>query len=59
MYESFATQTLSELVLACVDASLGSLRFAPVRTGKHNTSYWVDSDRGRFVLRIATHATHR
>jgi aminoglycoside phosphotransferase (APT) family kinase protein len=51
--ESFDTDTLAELMLAHIDASPASLRFAPVRTGKHNTSYWVDSDRGRFVLRIA------
>jgi aminoglycoside phosphotransferase (APT) family kinase protein len=46
-------ETLTELTLAHVDADPQSLRFTPVRTGKHNASYWVDSDRGRFVLRIA------
>jgi fructosamine-3-kinase len=51
--ESFDTETLTRLVLAHIDAEPAALRFAPVRTGKHNTSYWVDSDRGRFVLRIA------
>jgi fructosamine-3-kinase len=49
----FAAETLAELVLAHLDAALQSLRFTPVTTGKHNTSFWVDSDRGRFVLRIA------
>jgi fructosamine-3-kinase len=51
--ESFDTETLTRLVLAHVDADPASFRFTPVRTGKHNTSYWVDSDQGRFVLRIA------
>jgi len=30
-----------------------SLCFRPVRTGKHNNSYWVESNAGCFVLRIA------
>jgi fructosamine-3-kinase len=51
--EPFKAETLAELTLAHVDADPASLRFAPVHTGKHNTSYWVESDRGRFVLRIA------
>jgi aminoglycoside phosphotransferase (APT) family kinase protein len=51
--ESFDIETLVELVLAYVDADPASLRFTPIRTGKHNTSYRVDSERGRFVLRIA------
>jgi fructosamine-3-kinase len=50
---TFSTDTLAEMVLAHLDADPQSLRFTPVRTGKHNTSFWVDSDRGRFVLRIA------
>jgi fructosamine-3-kinase len=44
---------LARLVLTHVDTRPDSLRFTPVHTGKHNTSYWVDCDRGRFVLRIA------
>jgi len=51
--ESFDAETLVGLVIAHVDADPASLRFTPIRTGKHNTSYWVDSERGRFVLRIA------
>ena len=51
--ESFDTETLTGLVRACVDVDSTSPRFTPIRTGKHNASYWVDSDRGRFVLRIA------
>jgi fructosamine-3-kinase len=49
----FDTDTLAQLVLAHLDADPASLRFAPIRTGKHNASYWVDSDQGRHVLRIA------
>jgi fructosamine-3-kinase len=49
----FDSQVLKELVLAHVDASATSLDFTPVTTGKHNRSYWVNSDVGRFVLRIA------
>jgi len=46
-------ETLVGLVLAHVDADPAALRFTPIRTGKHNTSYWVDGNQGRFVLRIA------
>jgi len=49
----FDVETLTELTLAHVDVDPESLRFTPVRTGKHNASFWVDGDRGRFVLRIA------
>jgi aminoglycoside phosphotransferase (APT) family kinase protein len=51
--ESFDAETLARLVLAHVDADPASLRFVPIRTGKHNTSYWVDSNLDRLVLRIA------
>jgi aminoglycoside phosphotransferase (APT) family kinase protein len=51
--ESFNAETLAQLVVTHVEADPDSLRFAPLRTGKHNASFWVDSDRGRFVLRIA------
>jgi aminoglycoside phosphotransferase (APT) family kinase protein len=50
---SFETSTLIELVLPHLAANPDSFRFTPLQTGKHNRSYWVDSDRGRFVLRIA------
>jgi fructosamine-3-kinase len=53
LFEIRDNMTLTELVLAHVGVEPASLRFTPVRTGKHNTSYWVDSDLGRFVLRIA------
>jgi len=53
LLQPFDTETLKKLVLQHVNATPDSLRFAPVRTGKHNASYWVESDRGRFVLRIA------
>ena len=44
---------MANLVLAHVDANPASLRFTPIHTGKHNASYWVEGDQGRFVLRIA------
>ena len=47
------TQTLVDLVLAHLKADPTSLEFSPIRTGRHNQSYWVESDQGRFVLRIA------
>lgn len=53
MTETFDRQTLVDLVLAHLDAEPASLQFSPVQTGRHNSSYWVDSNRGRFVLRIA------
>ena len=49
----FDTQTLTGLVLPLLAAKPDSLRFTPLQTGRHNQSYWVDSNRGRFVLRIA------
>jgi fructosamine-3-kinase len=50
---SFDVETLARLVLAHVDVRRATLSFTPIRIGKHNTSYWVDSDQGRWVLRIA------
>jgi fructosamine-3-kinase len=53
--ESFDFQTVADLVLANLDADPAPLRIRPIPTGKHNTSYWVDTNRGRVVLRIAPH----
>ena len=47
MLETFDTEALTGLVLAHVSADPASLRFTPISTGKHNTSYWVDGDLGR------------
>jgi len=49
----FPTKLLAELVTRHVETDAALLRFTPIRTGKHNRSYWVDSEAGRFVLRIA------
>ena len=46
------TLALAELVRAHGIAG-DSLRLSPIRTGKHNSSYWVDSGGERFVLRVA------
>lgn len=53
MTEHFDTATLVAITLPYINADPDSLHFAPVRTGKHNRSYWVESDAGRYVLRIA------
>jgi len=45
--------TLTKAVLSHIDANPASLSLTPIDTGRHNTSFWVDSDLGRFVLRIA------
>jgi aminoglycoside phosphotransferase (APT) family kinase protein len=51
--ETLSAEVLTELVTAHIDVDPASLQFKPVRTGKHNSSFWVHSDSGRFVLRIA------
>jgi fructosamine-3-kinase len=51
--ESLNTAILAEVVSSYVATGSASLRLTRIGTGKHNTSYWVDSDRGRFVLRLA------
>ena len=44
---------LAELVGTQLRQGADSIRLTPIRTGKHNASYWVDSGQGRFVLRLA------
>ena len=51
--KALSVATLTETIVAHIDADPASLRFTPIRTGRHNTSYWVDGNLGRFVLRIA------
>ena len=51
--ESFDTADLQSVVLKHLDTDPDSLGFRPVSTGKHNRSFWVESDVGRYVLRIA------
>lgn len=53
MAESFDHETLATLVQPILKTGADRLRFTPISTGKHNTSYWVDSDAGRYVLRLA------
>lgn len=53
MPETFASDMLTMLVCKHVAVADESLRFDRVTTGKHNTSYWVKSNLGRFILRIA------
>jgi fructosamine-3-kinase len=53
MAETFEIAILAEVVSADLSVDRESLRFTPIRTGKHNASFWVDSNQGRFVLRVA------
>src|SRR5918997_1055770 len=53
MADLFDPASLAHLVRAHLDGDPSSLRFAPIPTGRHNRSFWVESDRGRYVLRIA------
>jgi aminoglycoside phosphotransferase (APT) family kinase protein len=53
MAETLSIATLTELVRPHLPNGATSLRLTPIRTGKHNASFWVDSDQGRFVLRVA------
>jgi len=53
MGRDFKYTVLAKLISNFVDADPASLQFSPMHTGKHNTSYWVVCDLGRFVLRIA------
>ncbi|MBN1877592.1 MAG: aminoglycoside phosphotransferase family protein [Anaerolineae bacterium] len=50
---AFSHDILSQLTIAHIETDPGSLRFEPIRTGKHNQSYWVTCDQGHFALRIA------
>ena len=49
----FSNLTLSELVRPFLNADPGIWRFSPIQTGKHNRSFWVEGQDGRYVLRIA------
>ena len=44
---------LADLIRSHLNAGATPLWLTPIRTGKHNASFWVDSDQGRFVLRVA------
>ncbi len=45
--------TLTALILAHIETDSVSVCLTPITTGKHNRSYWVACDAGRFVLRVA------
>ncbi|MEM8533385.1 MAG: aminoglycoside phosphotransferase family protein [Chloroflexota bacterium] len=53
MPETFSSDVLTTLVSQQLGEAARSLQFARVTTGKHNTSYWVKSNLGHFILRIA------
>jgi fructosamine-3-kinase len=52
MTESLTIATLTEIVRLHLPSTTVR-QLTPIRTGKHNASFWVDSDQGRFVLRVA------
>jgi len=51
MAEAFDQRMLAALVRKQLDSDEAHLM--PIRTGKHNSSFWVDTPHGRFVLRLA------
>ena len=53
MAERFPTEILARLVAAHLPADPALLVFEPIRTGKHNTSYYVLGAEGELVLRIS------
>jgi len=53
MAERFSTELLARLVTAHLPADPDRLAFEPVRTGKHNTSYFVRGAGDDIVLRIS------
>ncbi len=53
MAESFAPEILTALVAPQLNTDPATLRFTPIPTGKHNSSYLVEHNEARFVLRIA------
>jgi fructosamine-3-kinase len=51
MAEAFDQRMLAALARKQLDSDEAHL--TPIRTGKHNSSFWVDTPHGRFVLRLA------
>jgi len=49
----FDIDILTALILAHIETDPASVCLTPITTGKHNRSYRVACDAGRFVLRIA------
>jgi aminoglycoside phosphotransferase (APT) family kinase protein len=53
MAESFPIELLARLVVAHLSGDPARLTFQPIRTGKHNTSYYVGGWDTELVLRIS------
>lgn len=53
MPDLFDSVTLTNLVAPHLGIDPSLLRLSPIRTGKHNSSYWVDGGEARLVLRVA------
>jgi fructosamine-3-kinase len=52
MPEVFDHAVLTDIIRAQLGADVAP-SLTPIRTGKHNTSFWVDTKHGRSVLRLA------
>jgi Ser/Thr protein kinase RdoA (MazF antagonist) len=53
MAERFPSELLADLVAAHLPADPAQLIFEPIRTGKHNTSYYVRGAGDELILRIS------
>jgi aminoglycoside phosphotransferase (APT) family kinase protein len=53
MTEPLTDSLLRQLVTTHLPVDADRVRLEPIRTGKHNRSYWVYTDQGDAVLRIA------
>lgn len=53
MPEQFDAAALTDLAGEQLGVAPSTLRCRPISTGKHNSSYWIDSNTGRYVLRLA------
>jgi aminoglycoside phosphotransferase (APT) family kinase protein len=51
--EQFETELLARLVAAHLPAKPNRLAFEPIRTGKHNTSYYVTGTGADLILRVS------
>lgn len=53
MRETLDPMHLTEIVRTKLAGADTQLRLRPVETGKHNTSFWVEGEEQRWVLRVA------
>ncbi|MBN2105508.1 aminoglycoside phosphotransferase family protein [bacterium] len=53
LHQDFPVKTLRACIRKHLNISEESIRFSPVTTGKFNTSFYVFTEQGEYVLRIA------